>query len=195
MYVYQNSGAAVFILNDEGRMAIIPNDEPLEIKEQVVTDVDSGGMPKQSITPAAKVAQELCDRGRLYGVVLVPQVRDGMSINFDVKGSAIKSGEVRKAAEDELIAAYVTTQKQEGGMNRPVRAPSTAIQGIMDRRGIDLERDLNIHPVGWKAGEGVTARDAEIEALKKSNADMAAKLDMLLVALGESAAAKKQKAG
>lgn len=191
MYVYQNSGKPVHVLDDEGRTHIIPNAEPLEVMPIICMDVDSGGMPKESVISSEKLAAALCEKGRSYGLVLVPQVKKGLSITFDVEAAAENSTRVRMNTEDELVRTYVTRMKEEALQNRPIRPPSPSIQAILDARGQDLQRDYGITPVGYKVGEGIAARDAAFAELQGKYDDLSKKFDRLMDQLGENAGKKK----
>lgn len=165
MFLYHSASVEAAVMDSEGRCHRIPPNTPWEVKPQITMDTDKGGSPIQNTIPAEKVARQICDDGRLYGVVIVPEIRSGLSITFDVDSAARESTRIREQAETEILDRYVKHAKEEQLAARPVRPPSTSIQKILDARGHDLLRDYGLQPVGYKVSEGALKRDAEIAAL------------------------------
>src|SRR6266480_3302022 len=79
----------------EGRSHLIPPNEAWEVLPQISMDVDKGGAATQNTLQSEYVARQLCQEGQFYGLVPVPEIRDGRSIRFDVDTAAAHSRQVR----------------------------------------------------------------------------------------------------
>ncbi len=186
MYVYQNSGVLATIMDSEGRSHRIPHDAPHEVKPQISMDIDKGGAPAEHIISAEHVARQLCNDGRFYGVVILPEIRDGLNSRLDVVSAAKESTRTRDQAETELIERYVQHAKAQALQAMPIKPPAPALEKILVARGLDLDRHYGIKPIGYRVAEGIKAQDAKIASQEKEIADLRQMLERL-VAMQEKA--------
>lgn len=186
------------VMDSEGRSHRIPPNTPWEVKSLDCMDVTEGGTRfvnhPQSVE---KVAKMLCDNGVFYGIVPVPEIRDGISINFDLKSAERESTRVRIQAERGLIEKYVANAKMEQLQGRPIRPPSDTLQRILDTHDLDLLKDFGIQPVGYKVSEGAAMRDRKLADLEATNANQAKELaemkEMLAMLLEDKEKEKKSR--
>ena len=180
MFLFQNSDRTAFVLDAEGRTFRIEPNIPWEVKPQISSDCDKGGYPVQNIVPADKVAQQICDDGKFYGIVIIPEIQEGFNTKRDVETARARSTEVRRNAENALVDQYVSHQKQNQLAVRPVAPPSESIQAILNGRGLDLKRDFGLEPVGYRVSEAAAARDALIETQGREIKELKEMLAMLM---------------
>ncbi len=180
MYLYQNSGQTVSLLDSEGRTHKIPNNSPWEAPSITGTDCNGTQAYAPYVVSAQKSAEILIKEGKRFGLVAVPEVRTDGGIKFDVESAAALSSSLRSQFEQGLIDAYVRAAKEDELGKLPVRPPSAALQALLDSRGLDLKRDFGITPVGYRVGEATAQRDKETDDLKKEVGELKAMLTMLL---------------
>ncbi len=66
-----------------------------------------------------------------------------------------------------FLIFYVNSQQERQVRdNKPAIAPNGRVLTVIQKRGIDLKREFNIDPPGWKAAQ-IRDRDAEMDAMRK----------------------------
>lgn len=169
-----------YILDSEGRTHRIAANSLWEVKPQHCTDVSDGGKNVVVTIPAEKVGRQICEDGKPYGVVVIQEKRTPEGITFDYETARAESERIRNQFEIELIETFVKRAKEQALQNMPIRPPAPALQKILDARGLDLQRDYGITPVGYKVSEAAAARDREVADLKRDLAEMKELLNMAL---------------
>lgn len=172
MYLFHNYKETITLLDSEGRSYRIPANTPWEVPAVNGTDCNGTQACAPFTIPVQKVAKFLCDEGVHYGLVVVPEIRTNQGIQFDIAGAQALSLHKRKGSEDHILERYVKGAKEDELNKIPVRPPSASIASILESRGFDLKRDFGITPVGYRVSENVAARDAEVESLRRENAEM-----------------------
>lgn len=159
----------------DGHMFIIPPNEVFEVEEVRGNDRNNNGSYEYVITDA-QIAKLIISRKPF--IVEVPMHRTKGGVSGDVDTAKKDAKAALELHEDSMLNKYINDQ-QERTMreNKPPLAPSAPIVKILEKRGLDLDKDFNLKVPGLAVGR-FRDRDAEIDALNQ-------KIDNLMAALGE----------
>ena len=159
----------------DGRLFSIPPNELFEVPDITGTDCNNNG-PTEYRIPEKQVAAKIIEHCWYHGMVEVPMTRTKGGVTSDIEAARKAARTALELAHDTMLNKYVTDQQERLSIyNKPALAPSTPIMKIIERRGIDLDRDFGIKPPGFDM-RGARDRDAEMEELKKQIAELRANM-------------------
>jgi len=150
----------------DGRLFVIPPNDLFEVPEIRGTDTNNNG-PQEYIIPDRIVAQKLLEHCWYHGVVQVPMIKTKGGVSSDIESAKRAAREALNNAHDMMLTRYVQDQQERVTReNKPAIAPGGRLTNIIERRGIDLKKEFNIDPPGWKSDK-IRDRDAEFAAMQK----------------------------
>lgn len=162
LYHVDNENAETVI---DGRLFVIPPNDLFEVPEIRGTDTNNNG-PQEYIIPDKMVAQKILEHCWYHGVVQVPMIRTKGGVTSDVKAAEREARESLERAHDMMLTRYVQDQQERVTReNKPALAPGGRLTKIIERRGIDLKKEFNIDPPGWRTDK-IRDRDAQMDAMQ-----------------------------
>ena len=180
MHLFHSYKETIRLLDCEGRTYVIPANKAWPVPAIEGTDCNGSQAYAPFSIPIAKVAKMLCEAGVHFGLVPVPEVATASGIQFDLAAAAKNSTKARKGSEDGILERYIKGAKEDELAKTPVKPPSATITAILDARGLDLERDYNIKPVGYRISEGAQARDSQVSKLEAEVSELKQMLSVLI---------------
>ena len=174
-YLFHNNPHPVNYLDCEGRTHIIPPNRPWSVPSLDGTDIPGlEGQPayRTFTIPADKLAKAIMEDRKHDGLVLVAEQISDSGIAFDVKTAAQASSEARYRDQTAILDQYVKSAHEDELNKQPVRPPAESIQKILDDRGLDLQKDFGVTPVGYKVSEYAQARDEKMKTMEAENTSL-----------------------
>ena len=172
-YLFHAYKEDVRLLDSEGRTYVIPPNKPWKVPSLEGTDISGPiGMPAyRSFTVSEdKMAKQFLIDGKHYGLVSIDERITDQGITFDINTAAERSKKARYDDQTLLLDQYIRSA-HEGELNKqPVPPPVETIQRILDERGLDLQKDFGVTPVGYKVSEYAMQRDQTMKQLAEENA-------------------------
>jgi hypothetical protein len=173
-YLFHSNPHEVRLLDCEGRTYVIPPHKAWSVPALEGTDITGPqGQPAyRSFTiPAEKMAKHFLAEGQHFGLVMLEEKITDNGITFDLKEATERSAKARFDDQSFLLDRWVQTAHDNELKKEPVRPPEPVIQAILTERGLDLQKDFGITPVGYKVSEYASARDEKMKTLEaKTNA-------------------------
>jgi len=175
-YLFHSNKDDVRLLDCEGRTYVIPPNKAWKVPALEGTDISGPiGMPayKTFTISDEQMAKHFLREGKHYGLVSVEEKITDQGILFDVKDAGERSKKARYDDQTYLLEQYVASAHDDELNKQPVRPPADVIQGILDDRGLDLQKDFGITPVGYRISEYAAARDEKLKQLEVEKNDQA----------------------
>src|SRR5262245_30547236 len=172
-YLFHAYKEDVRLLDSEGRTYIIPPNKPWKVPALEGTDISGPiGMPAYRTFSVSeeKMAKQFLIDGKHFGLVEVQEKFTDQGIVFDSKDAAQRSIKARYDDQTFLLDQYIRSAHESELSKQPVPPPVDTVQKILDERGLDLQKDFGVTPVGYKVSEYALARDQKMRELEEKDA-------------------------
>lgn len=139
----------------EARLYTFPPNEAVEVEDDFI---------------AGRIEEHLAYRG----ITVVKQKRTPKGIVFDIESAQAEARERLEAARTKAVLDYVTMQQESRiSAGKPALPPTGRVLEIINKRGIDLGKEFNLHPSGWESKAASEGKDDRFRQLEDSNLRLA----------------------
>jgi len=171
-HLFHNNKHDVRLLDCEGRTYVIPPNRAWPVPMLEGTDIPGkAGQPayRTFTISAEKMTKYFLSEGKHFGLVEIEERLTDQGTQFDLETAVRQSTKARYDDQTAMLDQYVQSAHEDELQKLPVRPPGDVIQRILDERGLDLQKDFGITPVGYRVSEYAAARDEKMKNLEDEN--------------------------
>lgn len=139
----------------EGRLYSFPPNEAVEVEDDFI---------------AGRIEEHLSYRG----LTVVQTKRTPQGVTFDIEGAKKLARERLEEQRTKAVLDYVAVQQESRiSAGKPALPPTGRVLEIINKRGIDLGKEFNLHPAGWESKAAAAGKDDRFRQLEEQNLKLA----------------------